>query len=235
MMLAAFPFATFVVALVTASACGSGASRSASEPATAQQAPEVEKSITAPETVSVADAPATVVWAIQEGRVGPVEIGKRLPDELLGDDLAAHYVARYIADGQPIDAFVYETPPVLIILASGPFRTQVENTGEFVKPAVDALRAQAATAARRGAKVQAIMIRGAGPTTEAGIGVGSTLAQLQAAYADLRLVPFPETLGGDTCRASTKLLPGIGFMFATCSKAKNGAPVTRLDISNPTK
>jgi hypothetical protein len=165
--------------------------------------------------------------------VGPVEIGKHLPDELLDGDLAAHYLPRYIADAQPVDAFVYETPPVLIILASGPFRTQVETAGEPVKPAVDALRDKAAAAARRGARVQIIMIRGPGPTTEAGAGVGSTLAQLQAAYADLRLVPFPETLGGDTCKASTKSLPGVLFMFATCSEARNGAPVTRLDISNP--
>jgi hypothetical protein len=102
--------------------------------------------------------------------------------ELLDDDLAAHYVARCIADGQPVDAFVYEPPPVLIILASGPFRAQVENTGEPVKPAVDALRDTAATATRRGAKVRIIMIRYRGPTTEAGAGVGSTLAQLQAAH-----------------------------------------------------
>jgi hypothetical protein len=167
--------------------------------------------------------------------VGPVEIGNSLPIELLVDDLAAHYVARYIADSQPVDAFAYESPPMLVILASGPFRAQVSKTGKSVRPPVDALRDKAATAARHGAKVQTIMVRGSGPTTEAGLGVGSTLAQLEAAYADLRLTPLPETLGDDVCRARTKVLAGVQFMFSTCSKARKGAPVTRLDVASPSE
>lgn len=173
------------------------------------------------------------MWRIAAGRVGPVEVGSSLPAELLDDDLAAHYLARYVADAQPVDAFAYESPPLLIILASGPFRTQVEKTGKLGKPASDALRAKAADDARRGAKVKAIMVRGKGPETDAGVGVGSTLVELKAAYADLQLSALPETLGNDTCRAHSKTLPGVQFLFATCSQAKAGAPIVRVDIVSP--
>jgi hypothetical protein len=118
------PLATLAAVLVAAPACSREMARSSSGPRTAQRAPQAEDPTAAPDA-GVSDAPATAVWRIQEGRVGPV------------------------------------------------------------------------------------------------------------AYADLRLAPFPETLGGDTCTASTKSLPGVLFMFATCSEARDGAPVTRIDISNP--
>lgn len=173
------------------------------------------------------------MWRIEAGRLGPVEVGSSLPAELLDGDLAMHYLARYIADAQPVDAFAYESPPLLIILASGPFRTQVEKTGKVSKPDSDALRAKAADDARRGAKVKTIMVRGEGPVTDAGVGVGSKLVELKTAYADLQLSALPETLGNDTCRAHSKTLPGVQFMFATCSQAKDGASVVRVDIVNP--
>lgn len=81
------------------------------------------------------------------------------------------------------------------------------------------------------AKVRTIMVRGAGPATVPGVGVGSTLAELHAAYADLRWRPTPETLGNDVCVSYTASLPGVWFVFETCDKATHGARVTRVDIS----
>ena len=178
-------------------------------------------------------ATVSATWRIESGRVGAVELGKRLPESLIAGDLAARYLARYIADGQPADTFVYDAPPALIILDSGPFRARVSRTGDSAKPPTEALRGEAAASARNGAKVQTVMIRGAGPATAAGIGVGSTLAALQAAYSDLQLMPTPETLGDDQCQARTKSLPGVQFVFSTCSKAKSGAPIIRIDVSHP--
>ena len=53
--------------------------------------------------------------------------------------------------------------------------------------------------------------------------------------ADLRLWPFPETLGDDMCTGKTKSLPGVVFVFATCAKANKGEPVKRIDVSLPAK
>ena len=180
------------------------------------------------------DTPKTS-WRIEAGRVGPVELGKALPAELLAGDLESRYLARYIADGQPVDGFQYDEPPVLVLVEDGPFSNRIEKTKKYEDPPVAELRGPGAKAARGGATVKTIMIMGAGPATEAGVGVGSTLEALKAAYADLRLWPFPETLGADMCTGKTKSLPGVVFVFATCAKANKGEPVKRIDVSLPSK
>src|SRR5262245_42191772 len=64
----------------------------------------------------------TIEWRIEAGRVGPVEIGRPLPEAMLVEDLGSHYLARLIADGQPIDAFTFEVPPLMIVVI-GPYTT----------------------------------------------------------------------------------------------------------------
>lgn len=188
----------------------------------------------APSAASAHDAAGTA-WRITVGQVGAIKLGSPVPPDLLNDDdLATHYVARYIADGQPVDAFSYDKPAMLIILASGPFGAQVEAARERIPPRSDVSRAEAAELAHE-VPVKAIMVRGSGPATDAGAGVGSTLAELQRAYGDLTLSALPETLGGDTCRAHSRSLPGIQFMFSTCNRAKAGAPVIRVDVTAPTR
>jgi hypothetical protein len=177
--------------------------------------------------VAVADAPVAIDWTIAPGRVGPCELGKPMPAVLLADDLAAHYAPRFIADAQPVDAFALGDPPLFVILATGPFTTQAHAGGD--KPAIDPLRAQAAELAKT-TPVKLVMVTGRGPKTAAGLGVGATLAELTAAYADAKLSPQPETLGRDVCAARAKSLPGVAFVFASCAKAKAGEGVVRVDV-----
>jgi hypothetical protein len=66
--------------------------------------------------------------------------------------------------------------------------------------------------------------------TEAGVGVGSTLEALLAAYPDLQTRSLPPTLGKDRCNASTRALPGVYFHFESCDAADSGAGVVRVDV-----
>jgi hypothetical protein len=218
-------------------ACGGGSldRAPASAPKPSSAAPVAAPGSGAPLAGSAASTTRDTVttgWRIAVGQVGAIKLGSPLPPDLLDDDLATHYVARYIADGQPVDAFSYDKPALLIILASGPFGTQVEAAHERIPPRSDVSRAEAAELAHE-VPVKTIMVRSSGPATDAGAGVGSTLAELQRAYDDLKLSALPETLGGDTCRAHSRSLPGIQFMFSTCNRAKAGATVLRVDVTSP--
>ena len=69
----------------------------------------------------VVTPPVATAWLIEPGRVGVLQLGQPVPAALVTDDLAAHYLARYIADAQPLDGFRLDEPPLTIVLATGPF------------------------------------------------------------------------------------------------------------------
>ncbi len=172
----------------------------------------------------------SIDWRIESGRVGPIALGAALPAALLKRDLGERYVARYIADAQPVDGFQFVDPPVLVLVDGGPFAAHAYQSEEASESPTDALREQGAEAARQGARVSWIMVTGPGPATADGLGVGSTFDAIEAADPDARLSPRPPTLGNDTCMAKMKALPGVGFVFASCKKARAGDPAVRIEL-----
>jgi hypothetical protein len=192
------------LAMLLLAACSGGA-RSASE--------QADPAVRSPEA-----------WQIRSGAVGSIELGKPLPDALKSADLERRYVARFVADAQPFEGFRYDDPPVTVGITGGPFTA---SEGELP---IDRCRGPATAAARNGAAVRSIRVHGPGPATATAAGVGSTLAQLRAAYADLSLQVVPPTLGSDECVADTPSLPDVHFVFASCERAETGDPVARVDL-----
>lgn len=171
--------------------------------------------------------PPPRAWLIGIDGVGPLLLGRPLPAELLAQVLEARVILRTVADAQPFAGLRFDDPPLMVALPSD---AAARREADEEPPSAEARRRQVVAAARAGAPVRAILVHGPGPTTRAGIGVGSRLAALRAAYPDLELDPVPPTLGGDECVAESEALPRLRFLFASCEAAEAGAPVLRIDL-----
>ena len=167
-------------------------------------------------------------WVIGSDGVGAIHLGGPVPRELLTPDLDARYVARYIADGQPFEGYRLETPPLTVALDGGPFAKWAEKeAADKVNP--DQFRAAAGKAARAGAKVRMIVVHGPGPATAAGIGVGSDLQALKAAYADIKVRSVPGTFGKDEAVGMSPTLKNVHFVFRSRKAAEAGGKILRTD------
>lgn len=153
-------------------------------------------------------------WIIESGRVGELALDAPIPAALLG---SARYVPGYIADAQPIDAFRWDDAGITAVVDGGPFSERVQR-GETVEPEAEELRVPAVRHART-ARIRAIFVEGAGPTTPQGIGVGRPIAALPDALEALR----PPLLGRDERVVRSASLPGVTFVI-------DGAVVTRIEL-----
>jgi hypothetical protein len=174
----------------------------------------------------------SVPWLIDAGGVGALRLGQPLPAALVDGELERGYVAGYLGDGVAYDGFRLEHPPLTVILSRGPFE-ELDRRDHEGAPPLDVLRPRALAAVREGATVRALLVHGRGLATAGGLGVGSTLAELERAYPDLRVSPVPPTAGGDRAVATSRSQPGLAFFFADFDAAHVGGPVTRVDVRIP--
>jgi len=77
-------------------------------------------------------------------------------------------------------------------------------------------------------KVSAILIESGEVTTKLGVGVGSTLGDLEKAYGEVPVHAVPPTLGDDEAAASTAKLKNVFFYFKDVKDAKAGGAIKRI-------
>jgi hypothetical protein len=169
-------------------------------------------------------------WEIHERGVGVLVVGSAIPAGLLGD-AEQRYFARYIADGQPFEGFVFEDPPVTVGVR-GPW-TQFATLRAVMEPQTARFAGPASRKARGGLPIRVLLIHDEQIRTAGGVGVGSTLAQLEDAHGKPKLRAAPPTLGEDGCNVALEGLPGVAFVFPSCTLAREGEAVVRVDVWSP--
>jgi hypothetical protein len=160
--------------------------------------------------------------AIEDGGVGDIVIGQPIPEKHLSD---AKYEARWVADAQPMEGFLIGEPPIWATIR-GPLHDVEPGPIEELKAK---LAPKALEVARGGGPVLAILIEAPGIETAAGIGVGSTHAELVSAYGPIKLLRNPEEFDSNpTCNATVTALPHVHFLLATCKEGTEYGPVKRI-------
>lgn len=165
---------------------------------------------------------------IHEHGVGPLTLGSPLPQGVL-QGAEGSYFARFVADGQAWEGFQLADPPIAVGMGAGPWLALVNKEGAAEAP-LETLRPQAVAKAQAGGRLASIVVTSDRPRTKDGLGVGSTLAQIEAVRGKASLLPAPPTLGGDLCNVQVASLPGVSFVFPTCAAAREGASSIRVDL-----
>jgi hypothetical protein len=208
-----------IVALLTA-ACN--APTPTTRPSSEVSVPHAGTSSAPPPPKRPRAPPPPRALLVDDGGVGDVRLGQAIPKAYLADEGQAkrRYEIRWVADAQPFEAFRVGDPPLLATF-HGPFtRWAKSNVGEL-EPSrfvVEALKV-----ARAGAPVESILVEARGPATSAGIGVGSSFAELSSAYPGATLLRLPEWFDSrPTCRVDVSEPPHVSFHLAACRGSERG-------------
>lgn len=144
------------------------------------------------------------------------------------------YHTALVADAQAFEGLRLVRPKVLVSLGKGPFHRWLKAWWKQYKgsapsgppkPDLALLAPEAVKLFRAGAKIKSIVITSPTLKTRRGIGVGSTLAEVEQAYGKCKLIMNPPEWGQDECMVENAFLPARIF-FETCAKARQGGRVT---------
>jgi hypothetical protein len=173
---------------------------------------------------------AEASWKITASSVGGLRLRARLNHSAV-PDLASRYEATSYGEGQPLEGFVLDDPPVLAVVAGGPYAKWArKNRGE---PASEAVKSKAMALAKAGKLSIAMLVVGdARAKTAAGIGVGQDFAAFSAAYPGAK--PPEKTIGlweEPSCVAQQE---GVWFFFDQCEKL-GSARIIRIVVRPATQ
>jgi hypothetical protein len=192
--------------------------------------PEAEPTSARAQPSSARQAPPTPSIVVDSDGVSDVRLGRAIPSHYLADARAARrsYEIRWVADGAPFEAFRLDEPAIIAAF-QGPFTRWAESNAGELEPGrfVD----EALREAQRGAPVESIVIEHGGAKTAAGIGIGSSFAELTTAYPDAKLLRLPEWFEPRaTCSVSAPTLPRVSFHLSACRGDERG-DVIRILVS----
>lgn len=178
-----------------------------------------------PRSPAVEQAPsapaAARVWRITSDSVGPLKLGGSITEPAAG--FAATYRTSFYADAQPLEGFALDDPPVLAVVAGGPFSHWGQDHPGDAAPAD--VKQRAVELARTGKlTIGMIIVTDPRPKTEREVGVGDSYASFARAYEDLKPSRFPGLWEEPSCVASQATR---SFFFDRCD-ALEGAKLIRI-------
>ncbi|MBI3200643.1 MAG: hypothetical protein HYZ29_03800 [Myxococcales bacterium] len=166
---------------------------------------------------------------VRSGAVDDIVVGAPIPGHLL--EGTPKYHARWIADAQPLEGFLFGDPPIWVTLESGPMKDVEPGPIEALEPK---LAPKALAAARAGSPVGVVVIEHPGIVTDAGIGVGSSWDALEDAYGAVSVQRDPEEFDNKpSCAARAKALPGVVFLLESCPDGGPYGRVKRVVVGAP--
>ena len=226
-----------VVLLAVPSACGNVTTPARTPPDETRRPLVAERPRAALRPFSARRPDAAGPLAVISGQgVGDLLIGKSIPARHLAPAAATRrrYVHRMYTDAQTFEGFRLASPPVTLSLKNGPFHRWFEDPkrkgGMSQKPPTAQLAREALRLARSGHPIASIVVDRPGVKTAAGLGVGSTWADIQRAHPGAKLRPNPPQFGQDRCVATLPPLQRTYAYFKACATAKAGGPITRILI-----
>jgi len=157
--------------------------------------------------------PATVRWTLTSRGVDDLEVGSPLPAKRAQNAaLATQYTTAYYGDGQPLEGFTFEDPPVFAVVSGGPFRAFAnEHPGQPPSAKVKSRALDAARASKL--STQMLVVTDPQLKTTLGIGVGEDAAAFSRAYPQAALTPIPALWEEPSCVAQSDTL---WFFFDRC-------------------
>lgn len=153
----------------------------------------------------------TTRWLITPRAIGTLTLGMKLGEPARGFE--GTYSATYYADAQPLEGFALDEPPVLAVVAGGPFAKWGEShPGE---PPTALVKATAVKQARAGKlTVDMLVTTDPRPKTELGIGVGDDFLAFSKRYPS---APAPSTFPALWEEPSCVIQQGtLWFFFDRC-------------------
>ena len=152
---------------------------------------------------------------VTEQGVADVVVEEVFPKARVAPDLPERYKTTLYADAQPLEGFLLGPKPFLAVVDGGPYHPfGMASPGE---PIPDSMPAEAVKRAQEGKlTVSMIVVSEPGLTTGAGLGVGSTFAQLKKAHPKHSAFTLPGLWEEPSCVAKPTKTSAIHFFYKTC-------------------